>query len=628
MRVDTGSPAAPSANDLDALGQLKRYAQALRRKWYVLVLFTVLGAGLGWISAPSTSTSAILNRTRYYEAVHTIIRGDTNAQANTGTYQPSLPQAAYRVGAGDVPAAVAKSLGLKVSDVEGSVVGIPRNEVSSIEVKAIGTDPQLAVKLADTAASQLLTQLDREATTNFEESRNEIVTRLDRLESELNALNLQLIDDPTSAKLVAQQRSISQQYSLAYEQFTQLANQPAPSANLSSLQPAKAAEISSSAFQETKDQIANGLPYVTGAVAAADDGSASRDAAGPSTGASAPTRGVLGAIVGLGLAVGLILGLDRFDNRLRHRDDVEAATGLPVLAEIPPLSRHQQNALEVVAHTQHRSRAAEAYRVVRSALLFAVDAEAEVQPRPDGEALVVMITSANPEEGKTTTVANLAAVLAEGGFEVLVINCDFRRPRVHKYLLADQTEREKPLAGDSSTPGRIVISRTAIDRVKLITGIGEHDPNANPLDVVARQRKAVQAARTRFDVILLDTAPFLTTNDASELLSESDQVLMVVRAGKTRRLAAKRTAEILERFEAPALGVVMNDSDETPAAQYYYNYYLDGAGKKKRSDGYASHSPAPADGSEDHDNGAPPAPADRADGPAVSARTVRSNPVS
>ena len=91
-------------------------------------------------------------------------------------------------------------------------------------------------------------------------------------------------------------------------------------------------------------------------------------------------------------------------------------------------------------------------------------------------------------------------------------------------------------------------------------------------------------ARGRYDVILLDTAPFLTTNDASELLSETDHVLLVVRAGKTRRLAAHRTAEILERFDAPVLGVVMNDSDETPAAQYYYTYYLDGSGKKKRTD--------------------------------------------
>lgn len=596
MRVDTGTPAAPGASDFDALTQLKRYLQALRRQWYLLVVFTVVGAGLGWVSAPSQSTSELLNRTRYYEAVHTVIRGNTVAnQGSVGTYQPTLPQAAYLVGTGDVPAEVARQLGLEVSDVEGSVVGIPRNEVSSIEIKAIGTDQERVVALADTSAEVLIAQLDQQAQVDFETARNEVVERLDRLDGEVNAINLQLINDPESPQLIAQQRSLAQQYSLAYEQFTQLANQPLPSANLSSLQPATAEEISQSVFEKTQDDIATGLPYVTGVATTVPEGGRGGTGA-PSQGASAPARAALGGIVGLGLAIGLVLALDRFDNRLRHRDDVEAATDLPVLAEIPPLSRHQQSALEVVAHTQHRSRAAEAYRVVRSALLFAVETEANGPARPEGEALVVMVTSANPEEGKTTTVANMAAVLAEGGFRVLVINCDFRRPRVHKYLAADADKGpDQPSAADPANASRVTVSPTAIERVKLITGIGEHDPDANPLDVVAMQRKVIQTARDRYDVILLDTAPFLTTNDASELLSETDHVLLVVRAGKTRRIAARRTAEILDRFEAPVLGVVMNDSDETPAAQYYYTYYLDGSGKKKRTDGYVSRTgPAPA----------------------------------
>ena len=115
-----------------------------------------------------------------------------------------------------------------------------------------------------------------------------------------------------------------------------------------------------------------------------------------------------------------------------------------------------------------------------------------------------------------------------------------------------------------------------------------------------------------FDVILLDTAPFLTTNDASELLPETDHVIVVVRAGKTRRLAARRTAEVLERFDAPVLGIVLNDSQESTAAQYYYSYYLDGSGRKKRSDGYVSRSgaegPTTSEAS-NGSNGAAPVPA-------------------
>lgn len=588
MRVDT-SQASNAGNDLDAPAQLKRYLGALRRKWYLIVILTVLGAGLGWVSAPSSSGSSPLERTRHYEAVHTIIRPSDESNTNQGVInQPSLSQAAYLVGTGDVPEEVADQLGLEVSAIEGSVVGIPRNEVSSIEVKAIGTDPDRVVALADTSAEALISHLDQKAQAEFETARNDVVERLDRLDADINAITLQLVNDPDSPQLIAQQRSLSQQYSLVYEQFTQLANQAVPSANLASLQPAKPKQISEDDFEKAQEEIVNGLPYVTGAptTVPTSGGGGSGDA-GP--GASPATRSALGAIVGFGLAVGLILSLDRFDNRLRHRDDVEAATGLAVLAEIPPLNRHQQSALEVVAHTHHRSRAAEAYRVVRSALLFAVEGSEADNPRAEGDALVVMITSANPEEGKTTTVANMAAVLAEGGFNVLVINCDFRRPRVHKYLLAaDRGPKGQP-AAETGDPNRLIVSNTAIERVKLVTGIGENDPDANPLDVVAMQRKVIQYARSRYDVILLDTAPFLTTNDASELLGETDQVVVVIRAGKTRRLAARRTAEILDRFEAPVIGVIMNDSDETPAAQYYYTYYLDTAGRKRRGDGYVGH---------------------------------------
>src|SRR5690606_30120022 len=98
--------------------------------------------------------------------------------------------------------------------------------------------------------------------------------------------------------------------------------------------------------------------------------------------------------------------------------------------------------------------------------------------------------SANPAEGKTTTTANLAAVMAEGGFTVLVVNCDFRRPRVQDYLIEDGSSNERHTVLDStSNTSPVVVTATKIAGVKLVTGIGENDPNANPLEVVATQRK-------------------------------------------------------------------------------------------------------------------------------------------
>lgn len=593
MRVDTGSAPKPGSalSELDARAQLRRYFGAFKRGWPVLLTLTVLGAGLGWLSAPSEG-AVLTTGPSYYRATHTLLRETANSGNPTAAVgNTTLSQAAFLVGTGEVPALVADELDIDLDQVEGALVGVPRESVGSIEIQALGTDRELVVKIADAAAQTLLDQLSATASTAYETKRDDLVQKLERLENEINAVNLQLAvavagDVP---RLEGQQRSLTNQYSLTYEQFTQLANQPPPSAGLVSLEGAKAEEIADREFDRAKKEIREGLPYITGAPTTTTPQSGG-GGSGPGEGASAPTRAVLGGIVGLAAAIGVLLAVDRFDNRLRHRDEIEAATGLTVLAEIPPLSRGQQQKLEVIAHTQHRSRAAEAYRVVRSALLFAVNDE-DGPSRPEGRGLVVMVTSPNPEEGKTTTVANLASVLAEGGFSVLVINCDFRRPRVHKYLLAGADTPDRQPGSDN--PASAVISNTAIDRVKLVTGVGENDPDANPLDVVALQRKIVQTAVERFDVVLLDTAPFLTTNDASELLSEVDQVILVVRSGKTRRLAAARTAEVLERFEAPVTGIVLNDSDESPAAQYYYSYYLDGGRKKKRSGGSHTSSQEP-----------------------------------
>ena len=574
MRVDTPTGPTAADRDQDHVTRLKRAVAALRRSWYVLAALTLVGAALGWLSTPS-AVDQLVERTQYQKAVHTLLADQADP---VDTPSVNLSQAAYLVTTGDIPEMVAADLGLEVDEVEGNIQGVARGDVSSIEVRAIGTDPERVSQLADSAAAALLDYLIAQAQEAFEQERDDVVVELDRLDRELTDLNARIAASPPNlAQLEAQQRSLSNQYGLAYEQFTQLADAQTNDSGLRSLGPAKAEEIDDDAYESIQDQITAGLPYDSPTVTVPGQESAASGAPTAGDGASSTTRAVAGALIGLLAGIGVVLMLDRFDTRLRSRDDVESATDLPVVAEIPPLSRHQQHALEVVARSQPRSRTAEAYRVVRGALLFQAGVEDPTQVRTNGEALTVLVTSANPEEGKTTTVANLAAVLAEGGLSVLVVNCDFRRPRVHKYLVPTDTTEPATV----TQLGPVVLADTHIPGVRLVTGLGETDHDANPLEVVALQRRIIAMARPMFDVILLDTAPFLTTNDASELLPETDHVIVVVRAGKTRRLAARRTAEVLERFDAPVLGIVLNDSQESTAAQYYYSYYLDGSGSRR-----------------------------------------------
>lgn len=581
MRVDANPAAAATPGELDPVERVKQSVAALRRRWYVLLVPLLLGALFGWFSAPQAVEVNDLGipvpTTRYYRATHVLISETRDAvPSDDDQSSVNLAQAAYLVDTGEVPLKVAETLGVPVDDVEDSLLGLPRQEVQSVEVQAIGTDQDMVVELSDAAAAQLLVTLQTQADTDADSARDQILAQLDDLDVQIKELDVRLAGDPPDRpQLEAQQRSLANQYSLVYEQFSQLANTPEPTAGLTSLEGARAEQISKDVYDQTVQTIREGADYVTGATTTVPENAAGSDE--PGEGASRSVRTLLGGVAGLVAGVAVVLLMDRFDRRLRRREDVEAATGLTVVAEIPPLKRTEQRGLEVVAHTQPRSRAAEAYRVVRGAVMFRLTVGGGEAPGAgrgeDREAIVLMVTSASPTEGKTTTVANLAAVLAEGGLSVMVINCDFRRPRVKQYLIHREAEAgAEAMEVDVPGLGAVVVSDTEIDKVRLVTGIGEGDPDINPLQVVAAQRKVIEMARPRFDVILLDTAPFLTTNDASELLAHTDQVLLVVRGGKTKVDSARRTGEILERFAAPVLGVVLNDSDDSPAAQYYYGY--------------------------------------------------------
>jgi Mrp family chromosome partitioning ATPase len=169
--------------------------------------------------------------------------------------------------------------------------------------------------------------------------------------------------------------------------------------------------------------------------------------------------------------------------------------------------------------------------------------------------LVVLITSASSNEGKTTTTANLAAVFAESGASVLAVNCDFRRPTLHRFLGAEDQPRK--------------VLKTTIPSVTLVSGVLT-DAAANPAQVIAAQREVIAAAKEHFDVLLLDTAPLTTTNDAIEILPTADAVLLVARPDVTTSDAAERARELLDRVHAPVVGVVLVAATSVAPDTYYY----------------------------------------------------------
>ncbi|MGZ4681301.1 MAG: tyrosine-protein kinase family protein [Acidimicrobiales bacterium] len=632
MRIDTGStPPAPvvTVEQGGDTTQLRRYLRAIRRRWPVLLVFVLLGVLVGWVSTPS-ARGALVDDAVFYQATHTLLVDTGAGSDGSGTSSFNLDQAAFLANKGDVSQAVADRLKIPISDVEANVSASALGGVSSIQVTAVSPDAAKAVTLADTTSEELTKYLTATADIRYQAEQRDLIDAKDKAKAEQDAARQKLAADSNNPELQAEYDSAVNAYTTAYERFTQFASAGKPTLGLSTVQAASAQPITRAQYTAVRTQIASG-PDLSGTATTTTLPTSSATAS--TKPASAPLRAAAGGFMGLLLGIIAALLLDRYDTRLRQREELEAATGLPVLAEIPQLTTQQQHETEVVAFTSRRSRAAEAYRVVRTALIFAHTAaneDASAGPadgrgtRPgstngngasaatvtsiDGNVngngtgighgaddadeagttpplgQVVMVTSPGPDEGKTTTVSNLAAVLAEGGLSVLVINCDFRRPRIQKYLLEkDGTRDEADQLGLIADTGQVRAVATMIPRVRLVTGIGEGDLDANPIEIVAVQKRLIAFARMHYDIVLLDTAPFLTTNDASDLLVDSDSVIMVARCGKTRKEAARRAAELLFRLEAPLLGTVLTDSADAPSAEYYYHYYLDDTEPRPRS---------------------------------------------
>ena len=221
----------------------------------------------------------------------------------------------------------------------------------------------------------------------------------------------------------------------------------------------------------------------------------------------------------------------------------------------------------MVAFTKPRSPAAEAYRTLRTNLQFS---------SLDRPLRRVLVTSAGPDEGKSTAAANLAVTLAQGGAKVIVVDCDLRRPAQHTLFNLRNTAGLTTLflpAPDAARPPRddeLPLQGTAVPNLWLLAS-GPLPPN--PADLLASRRMDEILARLgdRADVVVLDAPPVVVVTDAVVVSSKVDGVLLVVGAGTVRRDVARKAKAQLVAVNARVLGLVVNNvpSDAAAFASYY-----------------------------------------------------------
>jgi non-specific protein-tyrosine kinase len=216
------------------------------------------------------------------------------------------------------------------------------------------------------------------------------------------------------------------------------------------------------------------------------------------------------------------------------------------------------SSLVTVAHP--RSPVSEAYRTLRTSIQY-YSLDRPVQ--------TLLITSAGPDEGKSTTLANLAVTFAEAGRAVLAVDCDLRRPSLHQLFGLPNEQglttfvREECALSD-------VCQSTAVPLLRVLPS-GPLPPN--PAELLASQRmdRVIAALRDTAEIVLFDAPPTIAVTDAAVLGSKMDGVLLVVSAGKTRREHAVRAKRQLEKVNAKVLGVVLNNVKIDGSFQTYYS---------------------------------------------------------
>ena len=282
--------------------------------------------------------------------------------------------------------------------------------------------------------------------------------------------------------------------------------------------------------------------------------------------------------LGLSSGLGLAFLLEALDNTVRTPEQAQAISGLPSLGMIPLGSRQTANLLdpakrlalaaskevvELVSQSRPQSQMAESYRALRTSLLLT---SSGAPPK------TILVTSALPQEGKSTTSINCAIVLAQKESRVLLIDADLRRPSIHKTLgLGPKIGLSDVLTGNATLQQAIVRSPGVPSLFILAAGT----PPPNPAELLAssHMRDVLLALREQYDHIVIDTPPTLSVTDAVVMSTSADAVVLVIRSGQTTKQALRRSRELLGRVNARVSGVLLNAVDlRSPDYYYYYEY--------------------------------------------------------
>jgi len=266
---------------------------------------------------------------------------------------------------------------------------------------------------------------------------------------------------------------------------------------------------------------------------------------------------LLAAFSSMMLGIGVVFFLDYLDQTIKYPEDVEKYLGLPVLTTIP---RYTPERVRVIR---------ELYQTMRTSLIYS---------RLRAGSQTVLVTSSGPGEGKTTTSFNLAKILSAAGDKVVLVDCDLRRPSVHKHISVQNTKGTTSYIFQQATLAEI-LRPTDSENFKVITS-GPLPPNPPEMFGKREFGTLLEELKERFDWVILDTPPVASVTDPVIICSNVDMAILVVRYGTLDRRVISSALKALLNAKARIVGAVLNnidvDRDSYYSTSYYYYYYRSG----------------------------------------------------
>lgn len=528
--------------------ELKQYFAVVWKWLWLIVLATAVAAASSYVASKSAD--------KVYQTSTTLMVGQITTDPNPSSYSMYTSEqlvSTYVQMAKREPVlhgvVTALKLPIDWQDLKGQISVTPVAGTNLLTITVIDTNPNRAKVLCDEIARQLINQSPT----------------------------------PTDAKTDARAQFVNSQLADLEKKIKQT------NTDIEDLQRAMINEVSARRIQDVQGQIAtkqsqlntwqatyaNLLTFVQGGanyLSVVEPAALPRNPVNPGALQTMLLAGMIGAM----LAVGAAFLMEYMDDTIKQPDDVQRLTGstaLGMIARIQPIAR-PQDALITAEHP--KSSIAEGYRVLRTNIQFA---------SLDNPATSLLVTSSAPQEGKSTTLANLGVVIAQSGKRTLLVDTDLRRPTLHKLFGLPNKNGVTNLLLSDQPDIAAAAHATDVPGLSVLTS-GPQPPNPAELLASPRMDGLIAQARSTYDAVLFDSPPIMAVADASILAAKVQEVVLVVDAGRTRSEMARRARQAIDTTGAKFLGVVLNRLTMRRGGYGYYYYYYyyssDGEGEEKR----------------------------------------------